>query len=170
MRNYFVCFFGVTLALFVGCKFRKKTAAKGTTFIPVNMPGPRALVYKTTNDYSNYVPVTLDDSGKTITSYPDPSDISAVGIENKKPLPLRSGYLLDNHGIHANIAYLDLTWKEYSQMKITDPSLLQSHIKDRKPIKEMCDCGLKTEMPDLELKLNRLIKDKSLRTTCTTLK
>ncbi len=153
-------------ALMVNCKFQKKTAPKGTIFTPVLVPGPPALVYKTHADYSSLVPVGMNDSGTQIVSYPAPEDVKALGIATLKPLQLRKNYWLDNAGIFKNTAYLDYTWEKYQTLQNQTADSLLPHVKYRKPFIEICNCGLKTELPQLEKSINRLIKDGKLKTVC----
>ena len=48
---------------------------------PIAMAMPRIIIYKTTADFSNLVPIAMDDSKTQIVSYPDPADVKA----NKRP-------------------------------------------------------------------------------------
>lgn len=166
MRITSIVLFALCTFVFSNCKFAKKTAAKGAVFTPVLVPGPPAMVYKTNADYSNLVPVSMNDSGTRILSYPAPEDVKAMGIAILKPLQLRNHYWLDNAGISKNTAYLDYTWEIYQTLQNLTAESLLPHVKYLKPFKEICNCGLKTEMPQLEKSINRLIKDGKLKTVC----
>lgn len=94
---------------------------------------PPVIVYKTSADYSNLVPVNMDDSKTTIVSYPDPVDVKA----HKRPTLLENGYLLDNFGIGRNVAYMDYTYEEYAALdKVPEMETLLQHIIDRNPLTE----------------------------------
>ncbi len=162
------------LFAFVGCNSSNKVlyANKEETmqFVPQYTPGPPALIYKTNKDYSNLVPVLLSDDKTEIISYPHPSDLK-VGSGYPLPTFLNKGYLLDNRGIGKNVAFLKLTYKEYSELKEV-PKLkeLYSYIIDNEPLKELCDCGNKTAFTDIEKQLNSIIDNNKLRTTCKRIK
>ncbi len=120
------------------------------TTILVQATGPQAIVYKTTNDYFNQVPVLLSDDKKQILSYPDPSDL-VYGDKLAYPTKLNRGYLLDNRGIGENVAFLKLTYDEYSQLNTApSPAELYKLILDTDPIIEMWDCGLKNSYSDIK--------------------
>lgn len=73
---------------------------------------PQATVYKTNSDSRNLVPVTLSPDGKTIVSYPAPTDINA----SQRPVELADGYLLDRRGVNDNSAFTGYTYAQYSSM------------------------------------------------------
>lgn len=153
---------------FFCCNKNLKDADKN--FNPLYTPGPRAYIYKTTADYSNNVPVILSEDKKNIVSYPHPKDVKTSN-SFLKPTELMNGYLLDNKGVQINTAFLSLTYEEYSKLQEV-PSLdfLKSKIIDRNPFAELCDCGLKSNIKNIESTLNLLIKQKKLRSTCKALK
>lgn len=94
---------------------------------------PRVVVYKTRADYSNHVPVTMDDNKSSIVSYPDPVDIKP----GKRPTQLQDGYLLDNFGISRNVVYLDYTFEEYAALpQVPEMETLMQHIMERNPLTE----------------------------------
>lgn len=82
---------------------------------------PKALVYRTNGNYDDKVPVSLSADGKSLISYPAPSDVSEV---LSTPVSLQDGWLLDRRGIGPNTAFLKYTYKEYSEQKET-PSQAQ---------------------------------------------
>lgn len=97
------------------------------------MAMPRVVVYKTTADYSNLVPIAMDESKTQIVSYPDPVDIKP----HKHPTLLQDGYLLDNFGIGRNVVYTDYTYEEYAALeKVPEIETLMEHIIDRNPLTE----------------------------------
>jgi len=138
--------------LFISCRATK------TAPLPAKKQAP-VMVYKTRADYSNNVPITLDETGKTLLAYPAPSDLLA-GEELRLPLKLKKGYLLDQKGIQLNTAFTSYTYEEYSKLN-TAPSaedLLNSVI-DTKPFTELYLCGKRSEFSDLVKELNELISD-----------
>jgi hypothetical protein len=159
----------------LGCASSNKPTNKTQTnseldFTPQFTPGPPALVYKTSADYNNLVPILLSDDKTEIVSYPHPKDIR-VGSGYPLPTLLNNGYLLDNRGINKNVAFLKLTYEEYS--KITEPPTLKEMyelIVDKNPLTEMCDCGNKKAFTDIQGQLNQIIDNKTLTTKCKTLK
>jgi hypothetical protein len=163
----------ILILCFVACNTHKKTAINSnstTEFVPDYTPGPPTIVYKTKSDYSKNVPVILSDDKTTIVSYPHPNDIN-VGNSFPFPTQLNNGYLLDNRGINPNVAYLKLTYEEYS--KLQNPLSLKEmydQIIDKNPVTEMCDCGNQKAFTNLTDQLNRLITDKKLKTRCKSLK
>lgn len=92
---------------------------------------PKAVVYATRKDYSNFVSVTMDARRQNITSFPDPKDIR----EEQKPVALSGGYWLDQRGVSERTAFLDYTYEQYAALP-APPSLeeLKAHILDSDPI------------------------------------
>ena len=139
-------------------------------FEPDFAPGPHALVYKTKRDYNNQVPILLSDDKKVIVSYPHPSDLKTGG---KLALPtlLEKNYLLDNRGIGKNIAFLKLTFEEYSKLP-SAPSIdeLYELIIDQDPLLELCDCGNRLKFTDVVGELNSVIDGGILRSKCHVIK
>ena len=163
----------ILIIAFCGCKTtktQKESSDKQTEFTPQFVPGPQALIYKTKANYNNLVPVTLTDDKTQIVSYPDPTDIV---LDNKYPTPttLNNGYLLDNRGIGSNVAFLKLTYEEYSKLKSV-PTLneLQGLIIDKDPLIELCDCGNKKAFSNPVNQINLLIDSNRLRTICKRIK
>jgi len=132
-------------------------------------PGPHLIVYKTKKNYRNQVPVLLSDDKSSIISYPAPADIKAMG-KKVYPTTLASGYLIDNRGIGTNVAFLKLTYSEYAKLKtVPTVDILYKMIKDKDPITEMCDCGLKMSFKEPKKEVNALIKAGDLRRKCKVL-
>lgn len=149
------------------------SACKGQnnlTFKPDFVTAPPTLVYKTKADYNNLVPVLLSDDKSEIIAYPHPSDIMVGGVLTK-PTILNKGYLLDNRGVGANVAFLKLTYEEYAQLQEV-PSLkeLYALIIDKDPLLELCNCGNGKVFEDKTKQLNGLIDTKKLRTVCKVIK
>lgn len=124
--------------------------------------GPPTIIYKTTKDYADKIPVTLSEDKSEIVSYPGIKDIYYKG-EFAYPTPLNDGYLLDNRGINANTAFLKLTYEEYSKLEST-PSKdeLFEMIIAPDPITEMYNCGNKFKFKNIEQELNNAIDNKEL--------
>lgn len=133
------------------------------------VPGPHAIVYKTRKDYSKLVPVTLSTNGKQIVSYPAPEDLKA-GNRYLFPTRLHNGYLLDNKGIGANTAFLNISYERYARLKAA-PSLVQMRrmIITRSPFTELCDCGPLNNYTDPRRELNQLIDKGLLKKRCKAL-
>lgn len=107
----------------------------------LDFSGPPTFVYKTKADYSQNVPVTLSDDKTAIIAYPSPQDIYING-QLATPTSLSNGYLLDNRGINANVAFLKMTYTEYSKLKEAPLlKIMYSQIIDKDPLTELCNCG-----------------------------
>jgi hypothetical protein len=124
--------------------------------------GPQTFIYKTKQDYNKYVPVTLSDDKSEIVSYPHPKDVFYNG-ELAYPTELKDGYLLDNRGINGNVAFLDITYEDYSKLEKTPSSEeLLSMILDKSPLAEMYNCGNRFTFKNGIADLNKLIKNNGL--------
>lgn len=115
------------------------------------------IVYKTTEDFSNRVPVTMNREKTQIISYPDPSDLLS-GNQLTLPTVLINGYLLDNRGISENVVFLKYTYLEYSQLSSV-PTLeqLKQSILSLYPLLEIFQCGHHSDYKNLIPELNQLI-------------
>jgi hypothetical protein len=125
--------------------------------------GHQTVIYKTKKNYNNLVPVILSDDKSQIVSYPHPKDVFYMG-ELSYPIELKDGYLLDNRGINSNVAFLSITYEEYSKLE-TVPLLdeLYKMILEIDPLTEIYNCGnrytFKNEISDL----NRVIVNNGLK-------
>jgi hypothetical protein len=155
----------IILFLVAACKGQNKVS-----FAPDFVTAPPTLVYKTKANYNNLVPILLSDDKKEIISYPHPSDLK-VGSTFVLPTLLNNGYLLDNRGIGTNVAFLKLTYEEYSKLDNV-PTLKELYdlIIDKDPLTELCNCGNNRAFADKTKQINNLIDTKKLRTTCKTIK
>lgn len=162
----------LALSICLSCATKNRTVQnRSDEMIEPNMfANPPVLVYKTKGDYNNLVPILLSDDKKTILSYPHPNDL-ITGSTYQFPVVLNEGYVLDNRGIGANVAFLKMTYSEYANLKYA-PSLqeLYKNILDKDPLVELCHCGLRTSFYNVKKQLNELIDDKKIRVTCTVLK
>lgn len=124
--------------------------------------GPPTYVYKTKAYYNNLVPIILSEDKTKISSFPHPKDIYYNG-ELAIPTKLENGYLLDNRGISANVAFLNITYEEYSKMeKAPSVDSLFVMIIDNEPLAELYDCGNRYQYKDEVVDLNKMIKKKQL--------
>lgn len=115
-----------------------------------SVPGPKAIIYKTRADYSKLIPIILSPDGKSIESYPDVKDVMINGIPST-PTPLHKGYLLDNRGITANVAFIRLSYEEYAALPVTPTAdELMNMVVDKKPLKKMYSCGLRSKFGSIE--------------------
>lgn len=72
---------------------------------------PKAILYKTSGDYRDNVPVKLNDDG-SLMSYPAPTDIP----ENATPVELKSGWLLSPVGVGKGTVFTTYTYDEYRKL------------------------------------------------------
>jgi hypothetical protein len=122
------------------------------------------FIYKTRNNYLDNVPVILSGDKKSIVSYPHPTDLK-TGDTFLKPVRLKNGYLLDKKGINENVAFLKLTYEEYSKLNAPpDIKELRSLILDDDPLTELYYCGKRSDFDDIVKQLNREIKKGNLNT------
>lgn len=92
---------------------------------------PPVVIYKTKADYSNLVPIQLNDDKTKVVSFPDPRDV----YDSKRPTQLNDGFLLDNFGIGKNVAYTDYTFEKYSSLQSPPgPDILMQHIYEANPL------------------------------------
>ncbi|WP_224999598.1 hypothetical protein [Cesiribacter sp. SM1] len=140
------------------CKNKMMTDQNNTPETrPVFTPGPPAIVYKTRADYTDKVAVTLNEDKTAVVAYPHPSDINrAAGL----PLPARleQGYLLDNQGINAQVAFTSYTMQEYAALpQAPTPAELWAKIIDKDPLVYMCNCGNRRQYNSVETAMNQFI-------------
>jgi len=171
MKNVIFCTM-ICLAMF-GCKTHQKSNSGFTDNASTQVaPQPfgaaqvHVVIYKTAKDYRTNAPVILSDDKTQIISYPHPTDLF-IGENLALPTQLNNGYLPDNRGIHKNVAFLKFTYGEYSKLKDV-PTLqeLQRNIIDKDPLRELWDCGKKTNYTDVEEQLNEWIDKNLLHEKC----
>ncbi|MBM2816153.1 MAG: putative lipoprotein [Ignavibacteria bacterium] len=170
MRTLIIILLLTVLACRSNLNISKNREIKEMDFSPQFSPGPPAIVYKTKANYNNLVPVILSDDKTEIVSYPHPTDIK-LGSGFSFPDTLNQGYLLDNRGIGINVAFLKLTYEEYSQLE-NAPTLkeLIYLIIDKDPLIELCDCGNRKGFTNIIKQLNSIIDDNFLRSKCKVIK
>lgn len=92
---------------------------------------PPIVIYKTKADYSNLVPIQLNDDKTQVVSFPDPRDV----YDRKRPTQLNDGFWLDNFGIGKNVVYTDYTFEEYAALQSPPgPDTLMQHIYELNPL------------------------------------
>lgn len=100
------------------------------------------VIYATRADYSNLVPVTLDDAKQQIIAYPSRSDLRYGDNEYSTPIALENGLLYDRRGISSNTAFLKITYSDYCSLP-SDPSpvTLFEQIIDSDPLIFLAICN-----------------------------
>lgn len=142
------------------CKKTTPPAAPPAPVVQVKAKaGPPVIIYKTKKDYSQNIPVGLSPDKKTLASFPAVGDIYYNGVL-ATPQLLNDGYLLDNRGIGPDVAFLSITYAEYSRLKKTPPAdSLFKLIIDKDPLTEMYNCGIRYDYDDIIGELNTKIKN-----------
>jgi hypothetical protein len=134
------------------CNSNKPITENTNAFAPL-------IIYKTKADYSNNIPITLNENKDKVVAYPSVKDVI---INNKPAVPdkLADGFLLDNLGISPNTVYTSYTFEEYAQLKAV-PSIeeLMKRIIDNDPFLEMYNCGKRVDFKTSK-DINNLINDK----------
>lgn len=147
-------------------KVMQTTDSKRPGIMPVFDAQKPMIVYKTKANYNNLVPVILSDDKSEIVSYPHPNDIKTES-GYQTPIALHNGYLLDRRGISKNIAFLNITYDEYSKLKeVPTIKKLYNSIIDKDPLIELCSCGREDAFFDPVSQLNELIDSNKLRSVC----
>lgn len=167
-------FIPILIVALAGCKSQEKVIrhapGKEAITTATTQAGSHALVYRTKADYFKLVPVLMSVDKSQIVSYPDPADMLSGG---RYPLPsrLHKGYMLDNRGIGLNVAFLRMTFSEYSKLD-KPPTLkeLNNLIIDKDPLLELIDCGLKSSFSDPVAQINKLIDSGKLKNSAIILK
>ena len=130
--------------------------------------GPPMIIYRTSKDYSQNVPVTLSDDGTKIISYPAPSDLKING-NFVYPTSLGNGYGLDNRGLNEHTAFLDMTYEDYSNAPeaMLNPIELYNRVIDKRPFVKIYTCNLRSSYGDsLVKKATQLVISGDLMKVC----
>jgi len=140
------------------CTILFLVSCKTTQLSTVNlMEQAPLIIYKTSADYNNKVPITLNEAGDKVLSFPGPSDLITNGVL-ALPVKLKKGYLLDQRGIHPNSAFTSYTYEEYRALEAPpSPTELLAKVIDPDPFVEMYDCGKWNEFQDSIKKINKII-------------
>lgn len=168
MKYFTSVFTIITLLIATSCHCSKNNM---TEFKPLNNQMlQQIIVYKTSKDYSDFIPVQLNDDGTKIISYPSPEDIFTDG-KLAKPIKLKKGYWLDKRGITKNTVFVNITYDDYSKLtQAPSTDILFSKIIDKNPITELYNCGAKTTTDEILIAtINYAIKNNQLK-NCTCLK
>lgn len=123
---------------------------------------PPTYIYKTKNNYNSNVPIILSDDKTRIISFPDPDDVYYQG-KLAEPVNLEQGYLLDVRGISKNVAFISLTYEEYSKLgKAPSADKLMLMIIDDDPLEELFNCSNYYRLGDKVDSVNNLIENNLL--------
>ncbi len=138
-------------------------------FMPKFTAGPPTIIYKTKGDYHQNVPIILSPDKSSVASFPGPGDLffnDGLAL----PIQLDDGWLLDVRGINENVAFLDITYADYSKLT-SAPGVeqLMEMILDADPLIAMYHCGNRHQYNDLVNQLNSLIAKNGLE-NCRKLK
>ena len=156
------------MVMLCGCKAKQPVVID--VFIPDYTTGPPTMVYKVKADYRKLVPVILSPDKSRIIGYPGIDDLRDDG-EFPYPTKLEDGYWLDNRGISKDVAFLKLTYEEYSKLEALPPVVdMYTWILDKDPLIALCNCGSRKAFSDVEGQLNSLILGGKLTSVCKTIK
>jgi hypothetical protein len=126
----------------------------------VSYTGEQTIIYKTRNNYSKNVPVTMNAAKSEIVAYPSPKDVYYNG-KLATPTALANDFWLDNRGIGTNTAFLKLTYEEYAKLGQAPPMTeMLTMIVDNDPIIEMYNLGTRSRFKDEVTEINELIEKK----------
>jgi len=153
----------VLLAMIVtmvqSCNNQQQSESSATTEsrIEGQVAGPPVIIYKTKADYFDKVPVILSSDKEELTGFPGVRDIISSD-DYTYPTILEGGFLLDNRGINENVAFLRLTYEEYSQLdKTPSKEELMEMILEADPLLEMYHCGSRFSYGNIVEELNTRI-------------
>lgn len=140
------------IAMLLSCSVTRQNSGMANDQAPV-------IIYKTTGDYYNNVPVTLNEAKDRIVAFPAPGDLLILG-KPALPVKLKSGFLLDSRGIGPGAVFTSYTYDEYSAME-APPSLREMYdrIISMDPFEAMYDCGKRSRFRDLDKELDTIIKN-----------
>ena len=129
----------------------------------VSYIGEQAIVYKTKKDYSNNVPVKMNEEKTKIVAYPSPKDLFYKD-KLAYPIPLKNGYLLDNRGVGKNSVFIEMSYEAYS--KLDQAPLLNDMMKmivDKDPFLEIYSLGTRSRFKDEIKEINEIIERGTLK-------
>ena len=146
----------ILAALLFSCKSGKNISQKNNDMSVSAVE--QTIIYKTIRDFSQLVPVIMNDDRTQIVSYPAPTDLLYNG-KPALPVQLINGYLLDNRGIGTNVAFTSYTYAEYAALKeVPSIEVLLSKIVEKYPLAEMYFCGRRDSYKNID-ELNKLINN-----------
>ena len=141
----------------ISCNNQTQNQSEPLVSTGVGSTGPDAIIYKTKGNYDQLVPVILNKNKSEIVSFPAPTDLKYKG-KPAIPTSLENGYLLDNRGITADVAFLSLTYDEYMALEKTPAKdELMGLIVDYDPLVEMYSCGKRSTFTNEVEELNVFI-------------
>ncbi|MDR0363610.1 MAG: hypothetical protein LBH92_01090 [Bacteroidales bacterium] len=113
------------------------------------------VIYKTKNDYSNYIMVALDDSKTKVVSYP-----SARDAKMQIPDSLGYGFWLDKRGIKPNMVVLQYTVQQWMTIDpFPSQETMLANILDDAPFEEIYYCGKRGNYGDnINAELNKKLQ------------
>lgn len=157
--NKFILLTLIFPVVLVSCQSKKNMYKNTLTNaeVAVLIPSAPAVIYKTTRNFIDNVPVIMNEERTRIVSYPDPTDLSYNG-KPAKPTLLLNGYLLDNRGISKNVVFLRFTYEDY--MKLSSPpsmSEMMENIIEKYPLVEMYSCGYRNNYTDIVKEMNAIV-------------
>ncbi len=122
------------IALIFICFSACKTTTKhSSNKKPTYNIGNDIVVYKTHKDYSENIPIQLNEDKTSLVSFPAISDVKPI----KKPIKLNKNYYLDQFGISKNTAFTSHTFNSYEKLNNTPPpKQLFEQIIDKDPFSE----------------------------------
>ncbi len=139
------------LIVVISCKATKDTRMTPFAQAPV-------IIYRTTSDYYDKVPVTLNAARDRVISYPAPSDLVTEG-KLALPVKLAKGYLFDRRGVGTNTAFTSYTYEQYVALDSPpSPVRLFEAVIDTDPFESIYNCGKAGEFHDPVKELNRMIR------------
>jgi len=142
MKNLFILLLLVSMTFLSSCDVTvQKENSEPEVTTGIASTGPDAIIYQTKGDYSQLVPVILNENKTEIVSFPAPQDLKYKG-KLAVPTVLENGFLLDNRGINEHVAFINITYDEYISLEKT-PSVdeLMGLIVDYDPLLALYSCG-----------------------------
>lgn len=144
----------MTLAITVAMTLSCKTARMQSQMPEADAP---VIIYRTHEDYDHLVPITLNETGDGVSSFPAPSDLYIAG-QLALPVKLKKGFLLDRRGLGIRSAFTSYSYEEYAELeRAPGPEELLSRVIDAHPFEAIYDCGRAGSYEDPVKELNIII-------------
>ena len=103
---------GLVLAAAAACRQTREVQRAVAKTAPAVGYMPKAVIYKTSGDFFDRVPITMNRERTKVVSYPAPTDIYPGAM----PVRLADGWLLDRRGIGENAVFTRWTYNEYAAL------------------------------------------------------
>lgn len=143
-----------TLAIMLAMTLSCKTARMQSQLLEADAP---VIIYRTHGDYDHLVPITLNETGDGVSSFPAPSDLYTEG-QLALPVKLKKGFLLDRRGLGIRSAFTSFSYEEYAALeRAPGPEELLSRVIDAHPFVAIYDCGKAGSYEDPVKELNKKI-------------